>query len=60
MKDEEVDAMEWGEGYELSGRDWAKVELAIDRFWARRGMRVRGSFEYGFRYGRLGKGKGKE
>ena len=35
--DEELDAREWSAGDEITEMDKAKISLAVDRFWARRG-----------------------
>ena len=54
--EEELDAMDWSEGDELSGIDKAKLELAMDRFWSKRGMRKGGGdFDFGGKGKRVGK-----
>ena len=35
--DEELDACEWSEGEVITESDKAKISLAVDRFFARRG-----------------------
>ena len=36
--EEELDARDWSEGDVITEGDKAKIHLAIERFWARRGL----------------------
>ena len=46
--DEELDETSWSEGDGLSGIDKQKIDLAMDRFWSRRGVRkLSNGFEFG-------------
>ena len=43
--EEELDSREWSKGEDITLWDARKMELAIERFWAIRGKRSRGSFD---------------
>ena len=46
--DEELAETSWSEGDGLSGIDKQKIDLAMDRFWSRRGVRkLSNGFELG-------------
>ena len=54
--DEELDETSWSEGDGLSGIDKQKIDLAMDRFWSKRGMRKGGGdFDFGGKGKRVGK-----
>ena len=38
LEDDVLDAREWSDGEVITELDKMKISLAVDRFWARRGM----------------------